>query len=96
MKLIILLVMTSISSLQACSLPLDGSNAFCPPNGYLKPKTKQTKTKFIEKPIYNQNFSWRENPFKKNSKIKHIEKNKIFVKKMLNDAIVKYDRDQDT
>ena len=88
--------MTSISSLQACSLPLDGSNAFCPPNGYLKPKTKQTKTKFIEKPIHNQYFSWRENPFKKNSKIKNIEKNKIFVKKMLNDAIVKYDRDQDT
>tara|TARA_Y100001973_G_scaffold38744_1_gene58299 strand:+ start:234 stop:524 length:291 start_codon:yes stop_codon:yes gene_type:complete len=96
MKLIILLVITSISSLQACSLPLDGSNAFCLPNGYLKPKTKQSKTKFIEKPIYNQEFNWRENPYFKKTKIKKIEKNKTLVKKLLNSAIIKYDRDQDT
>ena len=96
MKLIILLVMTSISSLQACSLPLDGSNAFCPPNGFLKPKIKQTKRKFIEKPIYNQDFSWRENPYLKNTKIKQIQENKTLVKKMLNEAIVKYDRNKDS
>ena len=92
MKLIILLILCSIPSITACSLPLDGSNAFCPPNGFLKPKTKQTKRKFIEKPIYNQDFSWRENPYLKNTKIKQIEEKETLVKKMLNKAIVKYDR----
>ena len=96
MKVIILLILCSISSIKACSLPLNGSNAFCPADGFLKPKTKQTKTKFIEKPIYNQDFSWRENPYLKNTKIKQIEKNKTYVKKMLKKAIVKYDRNKNS
>jgi len=92
MKIIILLIFCFISSTKACSLPLNGELVFCPSDGFLKPKTKQTKTKFIEKPIYNQDFSWRENPYLKNTKIKQIEENKTLVKKMLNEAIVKYDR----
>ena len=92
MKLIILLVITSISSLQACSLPLDGSNAFCPPNGFLKPKIKQTKRKFIEKPIYNQNFSWRENPYEKESKI--VQANQVLgsIKKMIENELLNYQK----
>ena len=96
MKLIILLILCSIPSTKACSLPLDGSNAFCPPDGFLKPKIKQTKRKFIEKPIYNQDFSWRENPYLKNTKMKQIQENKTLVKKMLNEAIVKYDRNKNS
>ena len=96
MRIIILLILFSISSTKACSLPLNGNRAICPSDGFLKPKIKQTKTKFIEKPIYNQEFNWRENPYFKKTKIKKIEKNKTLVKKLLNSAIIKYDRDQDT
>ena len=96
MKIIILLILCSISSTKACSLPLNGNRAICPSDGFLKLKTKQTKTKFIEKPIYNQDFSWRENPYLKNTKVKEIQENKTLVKKMLNEAIVKYARNKDS
>ncbi len=85
-------MMTSISSLQACSLPLDGSNAFCPPDGFLKPQIKQTKRKFIEKPIYNKDFSWRENPYEKESKI--IQSNQVLgsIKEMIENELLKYQK----
>ena len=96
MKLIILLILCFFPSTKASSLLLNGNRAICPSDGFLKLKTKQTKTKFIEKPIYNQDFSWRENPYLKNTKIKEIQENKTLVKKMLNEAIIKYDRNKNS